>query len=292
MSKKPNNYMAFMWIFVFIIAIIFYYLAYITTRQIHSPMPNNRQEIAIVSMMKAPKNLDTWLKHHRDMGIRRFYIRLEDTPNLESSLRNMPDVNLQIGKSTGQNEYTEIQVRQRIFMNDSIQMAKKHGMAWIIHIDSDELLMGDLNEIRQLPENVRTFWMQNEEAKYDKIPRSNDNCFAASKFYNCAIHKEQCVSYGNGKGGGRAADDVQEFGPHRFKSTRILSREAKVNIIVQHYESCDFEIYKNKYKQLANQDEDTRDKIPFNYYKESIDAAKEPGDEALERVFMKYRLEN
>ena len=32
-------------------------------------------------------------------------------------------------------------------------------------MDADELIDGDLDEIRQQPENVHTFWMQNEEAK-------------------------------------------------------------------------------------------------------------------------------
>jgi hypothetical protein len=205
-------------------------------------------------------------------------------------LQSQKDVVVQIGKSTGENEYNEIQVRQRKMMNEALKSAKTDNIQWIIHIDSDELLVGDLNEIRELPEDVRTFWMQNEEAKYAKIPRAADNCFTASAFYNCAEYPDKCVSYGNGKPGGRAELDVSEHGPHRFKSNAKNAREVKVKVIVQHYESCDFEMYKNKFKHLANQDEKTRKDIPFSYYKESIDAAKQPGDEAMERVFTKYRI--
>jgi len=292
-KKAKHLFPTIILVLALVLVIVLLYLSYMgrgNTETFTSSYDASSGGIAIVSMMKDPKNLDSWLQHHRQMGIQRFYIRLEDTPELETHLKNSPDVHLEVGKSTGFNEYNDIQVRQRKWMNDSIQLAKKNGIAWVIHIDSDELLQGDLNEIRALPSSTRTFWMQNQEAKYSKIPRAADNCFVASKMVDCADNPEQCVSYGNGKGGGRAADDVTEFGPHRFKSSRFGKTEVKLKMVVLHYESCDFEIYKKKYKHLANQDEKTSKDIPFPYYKESIQAAKDPDDAALERVFTKYRI--
>ncbi|NBU04940.1 MAG: glycosyltransferase family 2 protein, partial [Sphingobacteriia bacterium] len=93
-------------------------------------------------MIKKPKNINTWLDHHRNLGISRFYIRLEDTPELETILQSQKDVVVQIGKSTGENEYNEIQVRQRKMMNEALKSAKTDNIQWIIHIDSDELLVG------------------------------------------------------------------------------------------------------------------------------------------------------
>lgn len=249
------------------------------------------QPIAIVSMMKKPKNIETWLAKHRELGISRFYIRLEDTPELEEMLGEQMDVVLTVGKSTGKNEYLDIQTRQNKMMDGALKAAKADGQYWLIHIDSDEILQGDLAEIRELPNTVRTFWFQNEEAKYANIPRSEDNCFIASKFINCAEHPDKCVSYGNGKGGGRVADDVSADGPHRFKSSipEANAGQPKLSrVIVQHYESCDFDMYKQKFQNLAVQD--TPNNIPFSYYTDSIEAAKLPGDEALKRVFMQYRV--
>jgi len=251
--------------------------------------------IAIVSMMKNPKNMDTWLAHHRVMGISRFYIRLEDTPSLEEYLAEQSDVVVWSGKSTGKNEYTDIQRRQDDMVNGALKQAAQDGMTWLIHIDSDELLSGPdgvLDEVRSLPENVRVFWMQNEEAKFATIPRSTDQCFAAAKFVNCSVKPDQCASYGNGKGGGRVAPDVSAHGPHRFKTNQLGAKEPKLSkLIVQHYESCDFDVYKAKFRRLAVQDRD--EKIPFSYYKDSIEAAKKDGvegDEALKRVFLQYRV--
>ena len=250
--------------------------------------------IGIVSMMKSPKNIDTWLKKHRDLGINHFYIRLEETPELEEHLEKQPDITLQIGTSTGMNEYEEKQVRQNNWVEESLRTAEKDGknIKWLIQIDGDELLDGDLNEIHELPEDVRTFWMQNEEAKFNKIPKKQDNCFAASKMVNCSKEPKKCVSYGNGKGGGRVAKDVSANYSHRMKSTleKDVTTKKLERILVQHFESCDFDLYKDKFKQLAVQDK--KIKIPFAYYNESIEAAKKNDDKALQKVYEKYRVEN
>lgn len=249
--------------------------------------------IGIVSMIKSPKNIDIWLKKHRDLGIRHFYIRLEETPNLEAYLEEQPDVTLQIGKSTGMNEYEEKQVRQNSWVEESLRQAEQDGkgVAWLIQIDGDELLEGDLSEVQELPEEVRTFWMQNEEAKFSKVPKKEDSCFNASKMINCAKEPKKCVSYGNGKGGGRVAKDVSANFSHRMKSSLEKGGTTMklTKVLVQHYESCDFDIYKEKFRQLAVQDKPM--KIPFSYYNDSIDAAKKSGDQELYKIYEKYRVE-
>ena len=252
----------------------------------------DKQQIGVVSMMKSPKNIETWLETHRQLGITRFYIRLEDTPSVEEYLAEQLDVYMQIGKSTGLNEYTDKQRRQDDWVNEALAIAKTDGVTWLIQIDSDELLEGDLDEIRALPDNVRTFWMQNVEAKYAKIPQAADQCFAAARFINCA-EESGCVSYANGKGGGRVADDVRANRSHRFSTSITGTEEPKLSkVIVQHFESCDFDLYVEKYRGLAKQDRD--EDIPFPYYNDSIAAAKIPGiegDRAMAIIFEQYRVD-
>lgn len=243
-----------------------------------------RDAVGIVSMMKDPKNVDEWLDHHRSMGIRQFFIRLEETPALESYLRSQPDVVLTVGASSGVNEYEEIQVRQRRMVDDALQVA---SVDWLIHLDADELLSGDLDEIRALPESVRTFWMENTEAVYQGVPGKKDSCFQAATFRNCNGVHSDCKSYANGKGGGRVAKDVTSFGPHRFISD-LTDKDVKLQgVVVQHYESCDYEQYKKKYQRLAVSD--TTQDIPFSYYRDSIDAAKTGDEERLQCVYEKHR---
>ena len=77
-----------------------------------------------------------------------------------------------------------------------------------------------MTEILTLPQSVRTFWMQNKEAKFSKVPGKSDNCFVASKVVDCGKNNNSCVAYQNGKAGGRTTSDVKANGPHRFKSNR------------------------------------------------------------------------
>ena len=237
-------------------------------------------KLGIVACIKNPKNLEAWLEIHRNMGISRFYIRLEDTPELVEYLTDQPDVHLVVSDSGSADEYADLMTRQATMVNLALDLAKKDGIEWIIHIDCDEVLDGNLDEIRNLPWNVGAFWMQNYEAVYDKIPKETDSCFSANTFKNCSI--EVCASYANGKGGGRVGVS-QAHGPHRFSSNK---REVKLDsVILKHYESCDFDQYIAKYKRLAKSD---TSKIPFSYYKESIQAGGDVGK--LEKVYEKYRV--
>lgn len=285
--KRPSSFFYF---YVSILIIIILYFSYLGSRVNRSKenFDQSPQKVAVVSMIKSPKNMETWLEKHRNLGIARFYIRLEDTPELEEYLEKQSDVHLIIGRSTGINEYKEIQTRQGELVNQALRQGEKDGMDWVIHIDSDEILEGDLDQVRSLPPNVRTFWIQNHEAKYADIPKKEDNCFTAAKYLDCS--KEACVSYANGKSGGRCAPDVAANGPHRFKSNLSDNPDPDLKlegIRVNHYESCDFEQYKAKYRGLSVQD--LNNDIPFSYYNDSIKAVSQ-GDHALQKVYTQYRV--
>lgn len=243
--------------------------------------------VAIVSMMRRPKDIDEWLEYHRSIGIIRFYIRLEDSEELEEYLIGQNDITLEPGKSTGKDEYKEIQTRQCTMVDNALKKAREDGMDWLIHIDSDELLDGDIDELAKLSEKVRTIVMNNKEAVYKDIPRENDMCFNAARFKDCTDSSTGCVSYVNGKAGGRVGPDVSCFGPHRFRSNRTDAEEKTINMTVLHFESCDFNTYKQKFKQIAK---DPKSDIPFPYYNESVAAAQKGDDSELENVFRRYRV--
>ena len=112
--------------------------------------------------MYRPKNVETWLEIHRKLGINHFYIRLEDTPELVEYLGSQPDVTLMVASSNrDSNQYATLQTRQIETVDKVIDLCRQKGIEWLIHIDCDEILEGDLNEIYNLPKNVGTFWMQN-----------------------------------------------------------------------------------------------------------------------------------
>jgi len=264
---------------------------------------NQPVRFGIVSMMKRPDNIEHWFRHHRGMGIRRFYIRLEETEDMEDWFRAQPDVVLTIGKSRGVNEYQDIQKRQGTMVTEALGDALADGsLDWLIHMDADELLEGSLDAIGSLPESVRTCWMENEEAVYDGIP-SDSICFQAVRFRNCQQENDMpCASYVNGKGAGRVAPDVEFGGPHRFRSTggdQPNYGRRLTGLKVRHYESCNYDSYKMKFSNLANESNSndskvkssTDEKIPFSYYNEAIQAVKSGSDDSLECVYTKFRTE-
>jgi len=245
--------------------------------------------LGIISMIKDPKNIDTWLQHHRNLGIRKFYIRLEGTPGLVSYLDSHHDVHVKIGKASGVNEYEEIQTRQNNWVNEALKLGRNDGIKWLVHIDADELLSGEISEILNLPTTTRTFWMQNKEAKFAKVPGKKDNCFEASKVVDCGEINNACVAYQNGKSGGRTEIDISAFGPHRMQSSNGIPSVKLKKMFILHYESCDFDIFKNKFKGLSVQNKKVS--IPFPYYNESIAAAKKNDEQKLYSIYKKYRVE-
>jgi len=272
-----------------IIVLLFFSVIVLMVRKNVEPFvniePPKKPKIGIVSMIKNPKNIETWLEKHRTLGISKFYIRLEDTPDVEKFLLAQPDVYVKSANSTGVNEYTDIQRRQGDWVNEAVQMSKNE-IEWIIHIDSDEILDGTLDGIYALPDDVHTFSMKNIEAVYDDIPTEEENCFRTEKFFKCAEPPYKCVSYANGKGGGRTKY-ATFHGPHRFQGQ---GKEVELtDLQVKHYESCDFNTYTNKFRQLAKKAK--LEEIPFPYYKDSIKAANQESDKALKCVFRKYRTE-
>ena len=233
--------------------------------------------------MYKTKNIETLLQIHRNLGISNFYIRLEDTPELINYLKSQPDITLEIGTSNASNQYNSIMDRQLKMANDALKLCKNDNISWLIQIDCDEILEGDINEILNLPDSVDTFWMQNHEAVYSGIPNTTDNCFQAKYFKDCGKLNSNCVSYINGKGGGRTIPSVSSDGCHRFKGKFEIKLN---NMIVKHYESCDFEQYIKKYQRY--QKGVILKDIPFPYYRERILAKDDK--EKLKKVYERYRV--
>ena len=261
--------------------IVLIFLMVIILLKIKSNFSDNNVHVALISCIYKPKNIETWLQIHRNFGISRFYINLENTPELVNYLKEQPDVSLSVSNSDNKNNYLSLQDRQVEFIQKALILAKKDNIDFVVHIDSDEILEGDINEILSLPPDVSTFWMQNYEAVYEKIPDKSDNCFQAKKYLDCS--NEICASYINGKGGARVIPSIKVIGPHRFAGTE---KEIKLNIIIKHYESCDFDQYIKKYKNLLK-DVDLS-KIPFVYYRKSIENS--GNIDKLKEIYTKYRV--
>jgi len=273
-GKKYSSYLAGILLVILLILVVLV----VWPRASGTPRGRaNRLPIAIASMMRNPVDLPLWLKYHRNLGISRFFIRLEDSPSWEEYLQTAPDVVVEIGTSDDSgNNYSTVIDRQIVFVNKVLRdNAAAEDIDWIIHIDSDELLHGDLTAVSSLPPTAKTVKFINAEAIFEE-PKKRDTCFTAKKFLRCD-QGAPCKSYVNGKGGGRTRDPhVFMAGPHDFgyRGTETAETNYKVpfeQLHVLHFEGCTFSGWVDKYYHMSKND---RGDMPFPYYKESIQAAK------------------
>lgn len=145
---------------------------------------SKKPRIAIATMMRKPIDLPLWLKHHRTLGINLFFIRLEDSPGWEDYLHSQPDVIYEIGQSEINNYLTQ-QHRQINFVNQTIKKCKQKNIQWLFHIDSDELLNGSLDFLKNIPQHIKCLTYENAEALFDE---NEQHCFSAKTFLRCNLN--------------------------------------------------------------------------------------------------------
>ena len=237
-----------------------------------------RSNIAFVSLIRNPIDLPLWLKYHRKLGIQRFFIRLEDSPSWEEYLKDMPDVVLEIGESDkAGNNYSTLIERQIKFVNETLVRARNMSdIEWLVHIDADELLHGNIRKLTSLPDSIKTIKFENAEAIFDKTRQ--DTCFSATNFLRCGKNAP-CKSYVNGKPAGRIHDPaVSLAGPHDFAYGGKIDGEGDFQykmpfdtLHILHFEGCTFGAWVEKFFHLSKNDKADN---PFAYYKSSIETAK------------------
>jgi len=237
-----------------------------------------RTRVAFVSLIRNPIDLPLWLKYHRKLGIRRFFIRLEDSPSWEEYLKDMSDVVLEIGNSDKSgNNYSTLIDRQIKYTNETLERARNmQDIEWLVHIDADELLHGDIGAFATLPKTVKTVKFENAEAIFDKTRQ--DTCFSATNFLRCSKNAP-CKSYVNGKSAGRIHDPkVSLAGPHEFAydgentgSGDFRYEMPFETLHILHFEGCTFGAWVEKFFHLSKNDKGDN---PFEYYKSSIEASK------------------
>lgn len=244
--------------------------------------PSSR--IAIATCIRKPVDFSLWLKHHRKLGVSRFYVRVEDTPELEDYLATQPDVVLEMGSSDKSgNNYKTIQTRQVKFVNQSLADALRKGdIDWIFNIDCDELLYSENKDdvfgwLAKLAPTYKTVKLKNVEAVYDG---NETHCFSCRRFQKCGEAGVKCRAYANGKGGGRVVEGVTQIGCHDFgvegKHTgEFVYRVPYEQLCVLHFDSCSFGAWAEKFKHMSH---NQTSEIPFEYYHESMGAVKQAWD--------------
>jgi len=227
--------------------------------------------VAICTMISKPFHIETWLDYHFSIGIDYIFLRVEKTPELKDILVRYPNVfTLYDSDVDTFNNYWTIQDRQTNFFNTIKSKLMELKVNWVFfNIDADELLCCENvnNLIKNVSNKFDIIQISNYEAVYanDQVqnPFLETNTFKTSSL----------LAYSNGKCAARLNTETKVNGPHGFKGK--LTKLPPNKICVLHYESSNFERWYDKFYSYINSDEESIEKIPFSFYRESIKIIKE-----------------
>lgn len=256
-----------------LLSAIFIILGFLWQQRNLPPSTDHPLKIAIAVMMRKPTDVALWFEHHRQVGVSQFYVRLEDSPGVASFLRSQKDVYFEEGSSDSENNYTTQITRQRDFVNAMLPKAAEEAMDWIVHIDVDELLEGDLiKTLQDVPKSMMIGKLKNAEAVYGE---GEPTCFSAKKFIRCD-KGGPCTAYVNGKGCARPVPGVALGGAHDFvykgKVDPAVTYQIPFDDLrVLHYDSCSLGTWLEKFAHMSKKAK--LEDIVFPYYKKSIEVA-------------------
>jgi len=246
--------------------------------------------LGLVSMTKKPLDMPTWLEYHRRVvGIRRFYIKVEDTPELAALFASAPWDRLVVATfdDCTQRDYFAQMDRQSEHLASTLPRARADGLTHLLHVDDDELLCcprgvgGLLTVLAAAPASRPDCHLCNIEAL---VP--HEAC--ASPFREATVFRHlptRYVSYTNGKSIGRLDDPtLRAHGPHHFRNHRAAGgAQSPVTFpigpevaCILHYESATFAKWHQKFLELARRhgtDPEVYARVPFTFYRSSMAAA-------------------
>lgn len=224
--------------------------------------------IGIVSLIKDPHQIQTWIDYHISIGVSRFYLFLDDPNdiNLISYLKTKPQVttvlitddwkqkNGYIDKPEKDNPLNW-NVRQDLAVKNGLELAEKDQVDILVHIDCDELIYIENSSHKLLPpifakyNNYTIFRFKNIEIAPDR--NNYKNCFKEAHYFR--TNGKNFIAYGNGKSGGKVGE-VEPFGPHfmRAKNKETAKQVEIPELVILHYVSCNIEETLKKYKMYGN----------------------------------------
>lgn len=258
------------------------------------PAPHRRRTgLAIVMLSRHPSNFDVWLEYHLGhMEVDHVFVEIEDTPDFNEILKKLKNNWVQrvtVWKSMPApgsdsrpvDDYESLQKRQLIAMMRAKESSLKMGINWLIHMDDDELLHSPSHRpageiLASTPAEFEEAYIPNVEAVYTSS--STNNCFTETSTIN--INPFKFNSYANGKAAVRVTDErAYPAGPHQWRDSSGYALPAihfdrqpfGAPLMIVHFESCPFGRWEDKFWELGNTSPEKIKKIPFKFYRQSIE---------------------
>lgn len=212
-------------------------------------------KIAIVCTVKNPQNLGSWVHHHRKIGVDTFYVYIDESdkedPKTAEECRlyglNCQRYDLEWASSMNKepvdpalDQPATLVFKQKAVVNDALERAARDKVAWLFHVDVDELMGPVSNDLRavlaDVPAEAETVHFGNVEL-LPETPFMKD-CLREGNLFR--TDPRRFLHYANGKAGGRPVPGVRFAGPHGFhRSEKGVDYKMPSNkLVVYHYVSC------------------------------------------------------
>jgi hypothetical protein len=235
--------------------------------------------LAVACMTKRPLALRSWLTYfHAVLGVERFYLRVEHTPDLAPLLAEPPWASLVVatfddGAGLVRDNGAQQTARQDAHVREAIAAAAAAGLTHLLHCDDDELLYAPAGvpalrrALGALPRGVVSAHALALEATYPRTAADDD---AVDPFRETRAFRHAPAaysSYGGAAGStGKAlgvlgAPGLQPDGPHHFRAagggsaavgdlgaTAVLPPRLAVLL---HYESASVGRWRSKFADAA-----------------------------------------
>jgi len=288
----------------------------------HGTGSHGHSRVAVVMLSRHPPDLRLWLEYHLGyMGIEHVFMQVEDTPEFNSTWQALhPSRQRQVTvwrapsvsgpDKRPADDYETLQHRQTKAMRLAKEASVNMGIQWLVHIDDDELLYAPIHRpvgdiLAAMPGGFDQVYIPNSEAIYPSA--DVQNCFAQTTEIN--INAFKFVSYANGKAAVRVSDSAAvPAGPHQWRdlqgrelpSIHLDAQPFGAPLMVVHFESCPFSRWEDKYWELGNTPAWKVNRIPFRFYRESIEKMQncraggsdpECSDEALRSFWASWKTE-
>ena len=225
---------------------------------------------------------------------------------------------------------TEVMARQNLNTAVAMELCRKHGYDWLLHIDSDELFYTYGRSIKDhfsslSLNNIRIINYRNHESVPEKFDISNffseNNLFKKNKAV-LNPYQKQLVNkwftkfdgiffyfYANGKSAVRIDDDAIPDGVHFFTYKNRILRQLKFKAPIKkliewdepcilHFPCCGFRQFYNKYRFLGNFSDKNFNKLPIKLpmhlkCRDIINnESLETAKEFYQSIFINYQLQN
>lgn len=217
-------------------------------------LPRPKRLVGTASLMKNPHQIETWIKHHKNIGVSRIYIYWDDLETQGPVQDDIVTVIRLTPEFLEENNYhVEDDWDNPTKWNEKQRIAVDHALAqgdveWVFHIDADELLYPESGNIesvfKEVSEDVDSCVVTNFELAPDH--ENYKNCFVEGTKFR---RGQNMVAYGNGKSCGRSGYS-KSLGPHRCVSLKGGSEyefpDSELKLL--HYVSCNLDEYMKKYE--------------------------------------------